>query len=343
MRKHCTSAAKLMEIQEIRRRVTCGKLSLMATRPPTNTADATAPRLYRFGVYEADPRSGELRKNGIKLRLQEQPFQILLVLLDRPGEVVTREELRQRLWSNDTFVDFDHGLNTAINKLRDAMGDAAANPRFIETLARRGYRFIAPVQTEYPTAPVPPAREASPASTVVTPVEFESPATTPGSSSATPVAPVPPSPAAADAEQALEEELPRPARGVCRLLFGLVQIMYLTFYVIALVRINFVHIVVDDWRNGWGMPIMVLVLVTATVGIAIRLYLFTAVSFDYRRLGHGFRRLFPVVLPLDQLWALAPFLALPDIGVGAAFAACAALLYLPFSERTLIRMAYRYE
>ncbi|MFB3813580.1 MAG: hypothetical protein ACE14L_05665 [Terriglobales bacterium] len=91
------------------------------------------------------------------------------------------------------------------------------------------------------------------------------------------------------------------------------------------------------------MPIIVLVLVTAPVGIALRLYLLTAVAFDFKRLGRKFRRLFPVVLPLDHLWALAPFLALADIGVGAAFAVCAALLYLPFSQRTLIRMAYRYE
>jgi DNA-binding winged helix-turn-helix (wHTH) protein len=106
---------------------------------------AVNARLYRFGIYEVDLRSGELRKNGTKLKLQEQPFQVLAMLLEHPGEVLTREQLRQRLWPADTFVDFDHSLNTAINKLRDALGDSAANPRFIETLAKRGYRFIAPV------------------------------------------------------------------------------------------------------------------------------------------------------------------------------------------------------
>src|SRR4029077_15003437 len=92
---------------------------------------------FRFGIYEADPDSGELRKSGLRLRVQEQPFQVLLALLAPPGEVVTRDEVRQNLWPSDTFVDFDHSLNTVINKLREALSDSASNPRFIETLARR--------------------------------------------------------------------------------------------------------------------------------------------------------------------------------------------------------------
>src|SRR5262245_46900632 len=102
-------------------------------------------RLIRFGVFEIDLRAGELRKNGLKVKLQEQPFQILAMLRDHPGEIVTREELQQKLWSNDTFVDFDNSLNKAINKIREALGDSADNPRFVETMARRGYRFIVPV------------------------------------------------------------------------------------------------------------------------------------------------------------------------------------------------------
>ena len=101
--------------------------------------------VVRFGVYEVDPYSGELRKNGIKVKLQEQPFQVLAMLLERPGEVISREELQRRLWPADTFVDFDHSLNAAIKRLRDALRDSADNPRFVETLARRGYRFVAPV------------------------------------------------------------------------------------------------------------------------------------------------------------------------------------------------------
>jgi TolB-like protein/DNA-binding winged helix-turn-helix (wHTH) protein len=99
----------------------------------------------RFGAFEVDLRAGELRKGGVRLKLQEQPLQILQILLENPGEVVTREELRQRLWASDTFVDFEQGLYNAIKRLREALGDSAENPRFIETVPRRGYRFMAPL------------------------------------------------------------------------------------------------------------------------------------------------------------------------------------------------------
>jgi len=106
---------------------------------------AATSRVVCFGVFEADLRAGEIRKGEVKIKIQEKPFQLLAVLLERPKEVVTREELRQRLWPSDTFVDFDHSLGTAVAKLRQALGDSAQNPRFVETVASRGYRFIAPV------------------------------------------------------------------------------------------------------------------------------------------------------------------------------------------------------
>ena len=99
----------------------------------------------RFGVFELDPKAGELRKNGRKLRIEGQPLQILALLLEKPGEIVYREELKRRLWSQETFVDFEHGINTGIRRLRDALDDSAETPRFIETVPRRGYRFIYPV------------------------------------------------------------------------------------------------------------------------------------------------------------------------------------------------------
>jgi DNA-binding winged helix-turn-helix (wHTH) protein len=109
--------------------------------------DANAPtRKMRFGAFEVDLRSSEVRKHGIRVKLQDQPFKILALLLEHPGDVVTREELRQKLWPADTFVDFDTGLNSAIKKLRDVLCDSAEKPRYIETLPRRGYRFIAPVE-----------------------------------------------------------------------------------------------------------------------------------------------------------------------------------------------------
>jgi TolB-like protein/DNA-binding winged helix-turn-helix (wHTH) protein/Flp pilus assembly protein TadD len=108
--------------------------------------DHQSPGRLRFGIFELDLRAGELRRQGVRVRLQEQPFQVLAMLLERPGDVVTREELKKKLWPADTFVDFDHGLNKAINKLRDSLGDSATNSRFVETVARRGYRFLAEVK-----------------------------------------------------------------------------------------------------------------------------------------------------------------------------------------------------
>ena len=129
--------------------------------PRANDASA-----IRFGVFEADLRSGELRKSGVKIRLRDQAFQVLTELLERPGEVVTREELRDRLWPDGTFVDFDHSLNAAVNSIRDVLGDSAASPRFVETVPRRGYRFIAPVEklgesAPDPLSPLPRTQEAS--------------------------------------------------------------------------------------------------------------------------------------------------------------------------------------
>src|SRR6478672_4154884 len=102
--------------------------------------------MLRFGLFEVDLDSFELRKQGLKLKLAEQPFRVLAFLLERPGQIVSREELREKLWGNDTFVDFDQSLNKAINRLRETLEDSAENSRFIETVPKRGYRFIAPVE-----------------------------------------------------------------------------------------------------------------------------------------------------------------------------------------------------
>lgn len=269
-------------------------------------------RVFRFGLYEADATAGELRKNGRKVKLQEQPFRVLLLLLERPGAIVTREEIRRALWSDDTFVDFDHGLNTAINKLRDALDDAAANPRFIETLARRGYRFIAPVEVV----------GGGPAADAPSSLEEGAPSASRSSLLTHP------------------DELPRASRGVVRVLFALIQVMYLFFYVISLAKLGSIESIVEPMvsRPYW---ILTLVLLTAVIGIPTRLYLLAGVGFDSRNLHHKFRKLFPFIFPLDELWALAPFLAVHQLGIGLAFAATAALLYVPFSQRTLMLMGYR--
>jgi DNA-binding winged helix-turn-helix (wHTH) protein len=270
-----------------------------------------AGRTLRFGIFELDLAAAELRKNGVRIRLQEQPFQVLTLLLERPGEVVSREDLRQRLWPADTFVDFDHSLNTAVNKLREALGDSASSPRYVETLARRGYRFVAPVRAAEAVAPAP-----APEPSLAPPVN-------------------------AAARQHPELELPLPHRGLTRTLFALIQIMYLVFYLIALFRLSEVDRITETFLPGWGsFAIVVTVLVTGGVGIILRCYLLSAIGFDYGLLRQNFERLFLGILPLDQLWAAAPFLITHEIGFGAAFAVTAALLYVPFAERTLLRMAY---
>ena len=129
----------------------------------------SAWRILRFGSFEADVRAGELHKQGLKVRLQDQPFQILIMLLEQPGKLVTRQEIHQKLWPADTFVDFDHGLNNAINRLREALGDSAGTPRLIETVPRKGYRFIGQVSIDSTTGPV--AEPAAAPAVVVAPAQ----------------------------------------------------------------------------------------------------------------------------------------------------------------------------
>jgi TolB-like protein/DNA-binding winged helix-turn-helix (wHTH) protein/Tfp pilus assembly protein PilF len=131
----------------------------------------------RFGVFQVNLRAGELHKHGLRVRLQEQPFRVLTTLLEHPGEVVTREELQKELWPSDTFVDFDHGLNKAINKIREALGDSAESPRFVETVARRGYRFLAEVRVveDAPGIGAPPTIEASSQAAVASRVQAAMP------------------------------------------------------------------------------------------------------------------------------------------------------------------------
>ncbi len=120
----------------------------MATQPRVSTR-------LRFDGFELDLRAGELRRHGVKLRLRGQPLHVLEILLERAGDVVTREELQSRIWSADTFVDFDHSLHNAIARIREVLGDSAENPRYIETLPRRGYRYIGPLDDENVVAPGP--------------------------------------------------------------------------------------------------------------------------------------------------------------------------------------------
>src|SRR5476649_151807 len=123
-------------------------LAKISATLPLEGATALGATLVRFGVFELDTRTRELRKGGLKLKVPEQSIRILSMLLERQGELVTREELQKKLWPNDTVVEFDHSINAAIKRLRQALGDSADNPQYIETLARRGYRWLVPVQRE---------------------------------------------------------------------------------------------------------------------------------------------------------------------------------------------------
>ena len=281
-------------------------------------------KLYRFGVCEADGRTGELRKQGRRVPLPGQPFGILMMLLEQPGELVSRTQIRERLWPDGTFVDFDHSLNTAMNKIRDGLGDSASSPRFIETLARRGYRFIAPVQVD---GGVPVVILAEPLRSTSGLVQTDSPA-----------GQVPETvPSAAQTLLTGSDELPQAPHSLVRILFLLLQLMYLCFYLISLARLPMVEEILAATvsRPIW---VVVALIVTAVIGIPIRLYLISTVAFRAPGLRKKFPWLFAVIFPLDELWALAPFLLLPQIGYGLALGLTAVLLYAPFAQRSLILM-----
>ena len=282
------------------------------------------PRLFRFGVFELDSLTGELRKDGkSRPRIRDQALQILIMLVEKSDDVVSRDELRERLWPADTFVDFDHGLNTAINQVRTALGDSAANPKFIQTLPRRGYRFIAPVQIvnrENVVAggaakqeEIIDRRSEQPAEVLTTDATVRS------------------------SILSDHRDLPVVRKESVRILFSLIQLMYLIFYIIFLVRLSFAEAVLNDWGR-YAFTVLMVLVVTAAIGIPVRLYLLTAMAFQYQGLNAKFKKLFPFLLVLDEMWALTPFLCVQQIGIGLAIATAAALLYLPFSQRSLLLM-----
>ncbi len=272
-------------------------------------------RIFRFGVFEADTASGELRKHGVRIKLHSQPFQVLLMLLERPSDVVTREEMRQRLWGDDTFVDFNHSLNSAINKIREALADSASQPRYVETISGKGYRFIAPVSSASPPGQASPA--SAPGGRL---------ATTPG-----------PGESPAAAVLTTSDDLPAAPKTLVRTLLLLIQALYCTFYVSALANLSEIDEIFFEARLPSGILITGLIL-TAALLIPVRLFLFSAVAFDYRRLPSRFTRMFPVLLPFDLLWSVSPFLLVHHIPVGLALGMTTALVYLPFAQRSLVLM-----
>lgn len=285
--------------------------------PPEN-----GRRVYRFGVFEADETAGELRKHGLRIKLHSQPFQVLLMLLEKPSAIVTREEMRQRLWGNETFVDFDHSLNTAVSKIRDVLGDSASIPRYVETIAGKGYRFLASVTTQAP----PPERPA--------PRLPETGLREPGLPERQPAAAIPA--LLTTPLLTTPAELPVVPRKLARTLLLLIQMMYLGFYFGALSNLGEIHDIFLETSQPYPTGLMWLLVVTATVLIPVRLFLLSAIALDYRELPSRFAKLFPALLALDLLWAVSPFLLIHHISAGLALGLSAPLVYVPFAQRSLI-------
>jgi cholera toxin transcriptional activator len=265
-----------------------------------------AGRVFRFGVFEADPASGELRKRGIRIKLHSQPFQVLVMLLERPAEVITREEMRLRLWGQDTFVDFDHALNTAINKIRDALSDSASAPKYVETIPGKGYRFIAQVTPpEGDAKPLPAPHESNGVLLTAT------------------------------------DELPAASPALVRSLLLLIETMYLAFYAGALANLAEIHEIFLDANLFEPSALMIVLITSAVILIPVRLFLVAAVAFDFPMLPSRFAKMFPALLILDLIWALSPFLLIHHVNAGVALGMSAALVYVPFAQRSLILMFAR--
>jgi DNA-binding winged helix-turn-helix (wHTH) protein len=276
--------------------------------------DPQPARRFHFGAFEADATTGELRRQGMRIKLNAQPFQVLCMLLERPGDLLTREEISRELWPDGTFVDYEHGVNSAVNRIREALGDTAGNPRFIETLARRGYRFVAPVQqiaaSENPSHSSPlsstPSQNAEPAS------GFR------GTILSTP------------------QDLPKISYPVVQTLFVVFQVMYLAFYVGALANLA----EIQDLFAPLPYPSLVfdILLITAATLIPVRAFVLFASLFHPPGVREKLLTIWRYLLPLDVLWALSPFLLLHHINFGLAFACTALLVYSPFAQRSLVLM-----
>lgn len=272
-------------------------------------ADTRPAARYRFGIFEVDSAARELRRSGIRVKLHAQPLQILLMLLARPGEIVTRDEICRELWPDGTFVDYDHGVNSALNRLREALGDKAGNPRYVETLARRGYRFVGAVEhlNPIPDPTIDPAPE-----------------------------PADPKPEFRRCVLAAPEDLPGSSPSVVRILFILLQLMYVGFYVGALANLPEIGELLSPL--SFASQIFDAMVATAALLIPVRTFLVCAVLFRAPGMRTKYLKLWPFLLALDGLWSLAPFLLLHHISEGLALACTTLLVYSPFAQRSLMLM-----
>jgi cholera toxin transcriptional activator len=282
--------------------------------------DLRPAQRYRFGVFDADTATGELRRQGMRVKLNAQPFQVLCMLLERPGELLTREEISRELWPDGTFVDFDHGVNSAVNRIREALGDTAGSPRFVETLARRGYRFIAPVERIAP--------EENPPSSITS---SEDPDLGERSASS-----AEPETRLRSRILATPQELPKVSHSVAQTLFALFQLMYLGFYIGALANLAEIEDLFSPLPNA--TIVFNILIVTAGILIPVRAFVLCAALFHAPAFQQKFLKLWPFLLVADVLWSLSPFLLLHHINFGLALACIALLVYSPFAQRSIVLM-----
>lgn len=253
----------------------------------------------RFEVFELDLHTGELHREGSRVHLQDQPTRLLALLANRRGELVTRDEIQKELWKDGEFVEFEHGINTAIRRIRVALDDTSETPRIIETLPRKGYRFIATVAVLKPDSP---AEELAVNPTPKRDGEFVLPLST----------------------------------NVCRALFLLAQVPYVASYLATFYYFDNLDGALsrtfDSIPVRFSLPVL---LVLALIGFAVRIYLIGLVGWGHTEAGPRYRRLFPYLLPLDAIWAATPLLI--QKGPLVSWAGLILMGWLIFGQRTLMR------
>jgi DNA-binding winged helix-turn-helix (wHTH) protein len=276
-------------------------------------------RRYRFGAFEADAGTGELRRKGLLIRLNGQPFQLLILLIERQGQLLTRDEIARELWPDGTVVDFEHGVNSAVNRIREALGDSAADSRFVQTLARRGYRFVAPVEQVNPSqAPAEPVKLGK-----ISRIEQTLDSLDKRTGVFTRLLATP-------------EDLPNASPRIVQTLFVTMQLMYVAFYVGALGNLSEIAELLSPLQHA--SQIYMLLVMTAAIMIPVRAFLVFAVSFRAPAFRSKFLKLWPFLLVLDVLWSMSPFLLLHHINFGLALACTTLLVYSPFAQRSLVLM-----
>src|SRR5512146_3026852 len=285
------------------------------------TEPSPAPH-YRFGAFEVDAATGELRRKGMLIRLNGQPFQLLLLLLERQGQLLTREEIARELWPDGTVVDVDHGVNSAVNRIREALGDSAADSRFVQTMARREYRFVAPVERiDRAEEPVRQSESSRGGELVRITQALDSLDDRTGVFARMLATP---------------EDLPKTPHRIVRTLFVLLQLMYVAFYLGALGNLREIEQLLAPLEHA--ALVYALLIVTAAIMIPVRTFVILAVLFRAPGVKQKFLKLWPFLLALDIAWSLSPFLLLNHINFGLALACTTLLVYSPFAQRSLMLM-----